>query len=110
MPKLEQNPYLVSFRTAFGTTFGSKEEEDIFLGHRHIRDFLLAVGFSSEDVEYIIETLHLQLTEDILVLGKEEVDLLPNLSLEKISRLREIILWARKNRQDLEKKIADLQH
>lgn len=104
MPKLEQNPYLVSFRTAFGTT----EEENIFFNHRHIREFLLAVGFSSEDVKYIIETLEIELTEDICHLRKDDLDDLPNLSLEGKIRLQEIILWARKNAKYIERKIAVL--
>jgi BMFP domain-containing protein YqiC len=103
MPKLEQNPYLVSFTTAFG----SKEEEEIFFQHHDILLFLLANKFSTEDIHYILQ-IGIELTEDLFLVTDEDINQLQKVSKEGLSRFKEIVLWARNNKERLIRRITAL--
>ena len=101
MPKLDQNPYLVSFTTAFG----SKEEEGFFFQHHDILFFLSANKFSTEDIHYILQT-GIELTEDLCLVTDETINELQKVSEEGLSRFKEIVLWARNNKERLLRRIA----
>jgi BMFP domain-containing protein YqiC len=103
MPKLDQNPYLVSFTTAFG----SKEEEENFFQHHDILLFLLANKFSTEDIHYILQ-IGIELTEDLFLVTDEDINQLQKVSKEGLSRFKEIVLWARNNKERLIRRITAL--
>jgi hypothetical protein len=102
MQKLEQNPYLVSLTTAFGT----QEEEYTFACHPVISDFLEKSQFNSNDIYHIVKDLDIHRTIELCVVSDRDINELQNVSEGGLSRFTEIVLWARNNKEKLTRKIA----
>jgi len=97
MPKHQQNPYMVSF----STSFGSQQEENLFFLHKELSEFLQAVKFSQKDIDYIIQELAMERTTDLCILTERDLSDLTELSETEKQRFTEIVEWSVQNKEKI---------